>query len=59
MVNGYISGWWLLLTSLKNMSSSNGSIISNKWKNIIHVPNHQPDIIGISCQYNGNIVRKK
>ena len=34
-------------TPLKNMSSSVGIIIPNIWKNNIHVPNHQPDIIYI------------
>jgi hypothetical protein len=31
-------------TPLKNMSSSNGIIIPNIWKNKIHVPNHQQGI---------------
>jgi hypothetical protein len=37
--------WLVVSTPLKNMSSSVGMIISNIWKNKIHVPNHQPDVI--------------
>jgi hypothetical protein len=36
------SGWWLSPTPLKNMSSSNGIIVPNIWKNNPNVPNHQP-----------------
>jgi hypothetical protein len=33
-------------TPLKNMSLSVGMMISNIWKNKIHVPNHQPVGVG-------------
>ena len=40
----YISGWWLLLTPLKNhgVKVSWDDDIANIWKVIKHVPNHQP-----------------
>ena len=34
------SAWWFL----KNMRSSVGIILPNRWKNKIHVSNHQPEI---------------
>jgi hypothetical protein len=34
--------WLVVSTPLKNMSSSNGMILPNIWKNKSHVPNHQP-----------------
>ena len=33
------------------MNSSVGIILPNIWKNEIHVPNHQPDIIIYNSQY--------
>ena len=34
-------------TPLKNMSLSVGMIIPNIWKNQIHVPNHQPEMMAL------------
>ena len=38
-------------TPLKNMSSSVGMMIPNIWKNKIHVPNHQPEMVEL-CRIN-------
>ena len=44
------TGWWF--QPLWNyMNSSVGIILPNIWKNEIHVPNHQPDIIIYNSQY--------
>jgi len=40
----YSHKWLVVLTIMKNMSSSMGRIIPNIWKNKSHVPNHQPAI---------------
>ena len=38
-----ITGWWLLLTPLKHMTSSVGMMTFPIYWKIKHVPNHQPD----------------
>ena len=41
-----------IATPLKNMSSSIGMMtFPTEWKNKIHVPNHQPDVVQISERY--------
>jgi hypothetical protein len=41
-----ISGWWFQPTSLKNdgFRQLGWWLFPTEWKNIIHVPNHQPGI---------------
>ena len=40
-----ISGWWYTYPSEKYEFVSWDDEIPNIWKNKIHVPNHQPDIL--------------
>jgi hypothetical protein len=44
-----IAGWWFQPTPLKNdgVKVSWDDDIPNRWKNNIHVPNHQPDSLSM------------